>query len=61
LQYFFISLFDSFGLLACCAAMQSFICCLCDLLCVLPVALLEGDEPDEDGVLLRGCVERSGD
>jgi hypothetical protein len=32
LQVFFASLFDSVGWLACSAAMQSFICCLCDLL-----------------------------
>jgi len=31
LQYFFISSFDSLGLLAFCASMQSFICCLWDL------------------------------
>ena len=35
LQYFFISLFDSLGLLAFCASMQSFICCLCDFVLVV--------------------------
>jgi hypothetical protein len=47
LQYFFMSLFDSLGLLAFCESMQSFICCFCDLLvvvvlddCVVVVELL---------------------
>jgi hypothetical protein len=40
LQVFFASLFDSVGWLACSAAMQSFICCLCDLLELLLWPLL---------------------
>jgi hypothetical protein len=58
LQAFCMSAFDSLGLLACCAAMQSFICCLCDLLWVLLVLLPE-DDVDDDGVLVLGYVERS--
>jgi hypothetical protein len=37
LQCFFTSLFDMLGLLASSEAMQSVICCLCDLLVVLVV------------------------
>jgi len=39
--------------------MQSFNCCLCDLLWVLLVSPLEADELDDDGVLVLGYVERS--
>jgi hypothetical protein len=49
-----MSLFDSLGLLACCAAMQSFICCLCDLLWVLLVLLPEDGDVDDDGAVLLG-------
>jgi hypothetical protein len=49
-----MSLFDSLGLFACCAAMQSFICCLCDFAVVLFMPLLEDVELEEDGVLLLG-------
>ena len=47
-----MSAFDSLGLLACCAAMQSFICCLCDLLWVLLVLPEDGDVDDDGAVLL---------
>lgn len=57
LQAFFLALFDSLGLLASCAAMQSFICCLCDLLWALVVLLEDGDVDDGD-VLVLGYVER---
>jgi hypothetical protein len=49
LQAFFMSLLDMLGLLACCCAMQSFICWSCDLPlvvvvddCVVVVVLLLG-------------------
>jgi hypothetical protein len=59
LQAFFLSAFDSPGLLACCAAMQSFICCLCDLLWVLLVLLPEDRDVGDAGAVLLGYVERS--
>jgi len=56
LQAFFMSLLDMLGLLACCCAMQSFICWSCDLLvvvvlddCVVVVVLLLGYAERSDG------------
>jgi hypothetical protein len=40
--------------------MQSFICCLCDLLWVLLVALPEDGDVDDGDVVVLGYVERAG-
>jgi hypothetical protein len=57
LQAFFASLFDSLGWLACSEAMQSFICCLWDLLLLwlllIPLLL----EVEVEGELLGYAVE----
>lgn len=56
LQYFFMSLFDMPGWLDASVAMQSFICCLCDLLWLL-LPLLADDELDDGGVVVALLFE----